>query len=113
WGWTDRSCRRVRRTWAGPTHVGMDRDRVGRPCARPGRPHARGDGPLLKTPGLLVDTQAPRTWGWTVQINALQVGFPAGPTHVGMGQRCFVPGLMEALKPGNGTRHGSTEEVPR
>ncbi|GAB3214268.1 hypothetical protein GCM10027294_53260 [Marinactinospora endophytica] len=26
---------------------------------------------------------------------------------------CFVPGVMEALKPGKDERHASTEEVPR
>ena len=26
---------------------------------------------------------------------------------------CFVPGVMEALKPGKDERHASTEEIPR
>src|SRR5699024_4923367 len=66
WGWTWASCGSCVRTFAGPTHVGMDRSEVNPPPTCESRPHARGDGPQ---PGIRANRcagQAPRTWGWTV-----------------------------------------------
>src|SRR5699024_12338830 len=90
--------------------MGRRRDRNRR--VRHRRPHARGDGPCPMTETRRTSWQAPRTWGWTVLKEPIADQLRAGPTHVGMWPRSFVPGLMRAIKPG-GTRHGSAEEVTR
>src|SRR5699024_896891 len=46
WGWTAPRRTTPRHAKAGPTHVGMDRNRVYAPTGAQGRPHARGDGPF-------------------------------------------------------------------
>src|SRR5699024_10037240 len=84
WGWTVNEAPELNHMYAGPTHVGMDRQRGPRVEPHVRRPHARGDGP--SAPGTRSGTcaQAPRTWGWTVNEDPELNHMYAGPTHVGM-----------------------------
>src|SRR5690606_25632284 len=91
WGWTVPGALRPHRRAGSPTHVGMDRWSARPRPARARKPHARGDGPrAARTPGEAVEEaestreEAPRTWGWTVELlygPEMKVG---SPTHVGM-----------------------------
>src|SRR5699024_11510134 len=84
WGWTASDHRGVLRTYAGPTHVGMDRTTNPIPRGIDSRPHARGDGPITSAPTPSRSPQAPRTWGWTGPGGMVSMIEVAGPTHVGM-----------------------------
>src|SRR5699024_7509070 len=84
WGWTGQGPFAPEPRPAGPTHVGMDHKQTGPEHDAPGRPHARGDGPARLLPGPRPKTQAPRTWGWTVDDGTISGYRLAGPTHVGM-----------------------------
>ncbi len=96
WGWTGKAEMTKTKRYAFPTHVGMDRSRLGHamcPCrvphargdgprhsaeARAGRPrvpHARGDGPPLVMELDAPYARSPRTWGWT------QLSVRWGGTH--------------------------------
>ncbi len=73
WGWTDQRRLHSRRVEGVPTHVGMDRttSTVQRFALR--SPHARGDGPLSENTDIQLQSESPRTWGWTASCLAFAI----------------------------------------
>ena len=121
WGWTTNRPALNTMPLAGPTHVGMDRPGCYPGLVQKRRPHARGDGPSTTAPSPGTGSQAPRTWGWTVNEDPELNHMYAGPTHVGMDRQRgprVEPHVRRPHARGDGpsapgTRSGTCAQAPR